>query len=42
MTSPELSPLGKPVGYDADYDPTLLFPIARAPEPSTSTPSNGW
>jgi 7-cyano-7-deazaguanine reductase len=30
MTSPELSPLGKPVGYGADYDPSLLFPIARA------------
>lgn len=30
MTSPELSPLGKTVGYGADYDPSLLFPIARA------------
>jgi 7-cyano-7-deazaguanine reductase len=30
MTSPELSPLGKTVGYGADYDPNLLFPIARA------------
>ncbi len=30
MTSPELSPLGKAVGYGADYDPSLLFPIARA------------
>ncbi|KFN50545.1 NADPH-dependent 7-cyano-7-deazaguanine reductase QueF [Arenimonas composti] len=30
MTSPELSPLGKPVGYGADYDPSLLFPIPRA------------
>lgn len=24
------SPLGKSVGYDADYDPELLFPLARA------------
>ncbi|MBP6596115.1 MAG: NADPH-dependent 7-cyano-7-deazaguanine reductase QueF [Arenimonas sp.] len=30
MTSPELSPLGKTVGYAADYDPSLLFPIPRA------------
>ena len=30
MTSPELSPLGKNVGYGADYDASLLFPIARA------------
>lgn len=30
MTSPELSPLGRTVGYGADYDPNLLFPIARA------------
>jgi 7-cyano-7-deazaguanine reductase len=30
MSSPELSPLGKTVGYSADYDPSLLFPIARA------------
>ena len=30
MTSPELSPLGKTVGYSADYDASLLFPIARA------------
>jgi 7-cyano-7-deazaguanine reductase len=30
MSSPELSPLGKTVGYCADYDPSLLFPIARA------------
>lgn len=30
MTSPELSPLGKTVGYATDYDPSLLFPIARA------------
>lgn len=25
------SPLGKSVAYDADYDPGLLFPLARAP-----------
>ncbi|HEX4854012.1 NADPH-dependent 7-cyano-7-deazaguanine reductase QueF [Arenimonas sp.] len=30
MTSPELSPLGKAVEYGNDYDPSLLFPIARA------------
>jgi 7-cyano-7-deazaguanine reductase len=30
MTSPDLSPLGKTVGYGADYDPNLLFPIPRA------------
>ena len=30
MTSPELSPLGKAVEYGGDYDPSLLFPIARA------------
>ena len=30
MTSPELSPLGKAVEYGAEYDPSLLFPIARA------------
>ncbi len=30
MTSPDLSPLGKAVEYGADYDPNLLFPIARA------------
>ena len=30
MTSPELSPLGKPVAYGSDYDPTLLHPIPRA------------
>ena len=30
MTSPELSPLGKTVGYATGYDPSLLFPIARA------------
>jgi len=30
MTSPELSPLGKAVDYGTEYDPSLLFPIARA------------
>lgn len=30
MTSPELSPLGKAVDYGQAYDPSLLFPIARA------------
>jgi 7-cyano-7-deazaguanine reductase len=30
MNTPEFSPLGKPVGYGADYDPSLLFTIARA------------
>ena len=30
MTSPELSPLGKAVDYGNEYDPSLLFPIARA------------
>mgnify|MGYP006156482703 CR=1 FL=1 len=30
MTSPESSLLGKPVSYNADYDPNLLFPIPRA------------
>lgn len=30
MNSPELSPLGKPVGYATDHDPSLLFPIPRA------------
>lgn len=32
MTSPELSQLGRPVTYADQYDPTLLFPIARAPK----------
>jgi 7-cyano-7-deazaguanine reductase len=32
MTSPEQSQLGKPVRYADQYDPTLLFPIARAPK----------
>ena len=35
MTSPELSPLGKPVAYGGDYDPTLLHPIPRAPQRAT-------
>jgi 7-cyano-7-deazaguanine reductase len=30
MNSPELSPLGQAVDYGSPYDPTLLFPIARA------------
>lgn len=30
MNSPELSPLGKAADYGHDYDPGLLFPIARA------------
>lgn len=30
MTSPEFSPLGKAVEYGQPYDPSLLFPIARA------------
>jgi 7-cyano-7-deazaguanine reductase len=30
MNSPELSPLGKTADYGHDYDPGLLFPIARA------------
>lgn len=29
MTSPNESPLGKPSAYKTEYDPTLLFPIAR-------------
>jgi 7-cyano-7-deazaguanine reductase len=32
MTSPDQSQLGKPVSYADHYDPTLLFPIARAPK----------
>jgi 7-cyano-7-deazaguanine reductase len=32
MTSPEQSQLGKPVRYADQYDPSLLFPIARAPK----------
>lgn len=27
--TPEFSPLGKPAAYQAEYDPSLLFPIAR-------------
>lgn len=30
MTSPETSPLGKPVAYGGDVDPSLLHPIPRA------------
>lgn len=29
---PHASPLGKPVAYKAEYDPSLLFPIARQPK----------
>jgi 7-cyano-7-deazaguanine reductase len=32
MNSPEQSQLGKPVPYADQYDPTLLFPISRAPK----------
>jgi 7-cyano-7-deazaguanine reductase len=32
MNSPEQSQLGKPVAYPDQYDPTLLFPIERAPK----------
>ena len=35
MTIPNLpaaSPLGKPASYQSDYDPALLFPIARQPK----------
>ena len=32
MNSPETSQLGKPVGYADRYDPSLLFPLARAPK----------
>jgi len=32
MSSPQQSQLGKPVRYADQYDPTLLFPIARAPK----------
>ena len=32
MTSPQESLLGKPARYADQYDPTLLFPIARAPK----------
>ncbi|KAA2284097.1 NADPH-dependent 7-cyano-7-deazaguanine reductase QueF [Arenimonas fontis] len=30
MSSPDLGPLGRAVAYPAEYDPGLLFPIARA------------
>ncbi len=30
LNLPEASPLGKPVAYCAQYDPSLLFPMARA------------
>lgn len=30
--SPDQSPLGKPSDYQSDYDPSLLFPIARQPK----------
>jgi len=32
MPAPEESPLGKPAPYKDQYDPALLFPIARAPD----------
>jgi 7-cyano-7-deazaguanine reductase len=32
MSSPEQSQLGKPVRYADRYDPSLLFPFARAPK----------
>jgi 7-cyano-7-deazaguanine reductase len=32
MNSPEQSQLGKQVGYPDRYDPTLLYPLARAPK----------
>jgi 7-cyano-7-deazaguanine reductase len=32
MTSPEQSLLGKPAPYADQYDPSLLFPISRAPK----------
>ena len=32
MNTPEASQLGKPVAYAERYDPSLLFPIARAPK----------
>jgi 7-cyano-7-deazaguanine reductase len=32
MTSPEQSQLGKPVRYVDAYDPSLLYPISRAPK----------
>ena len=30
--APEASPLGKPTAYQAEYAPSLLFPIARQPK----------
>lgn len=32
MNTPETSPLGKDVAYAGQYDPSLLFPIPRAPK----------
>ncbi len=32
MTTPHDSPLGRTVTFGADYDPSLLFPIPRAPK----------
>jgi 7-cyano-7-deazaguanine reductase len=32
MSTPEPSPLGKPSGYSAHYDPGLLYTIERAPK----------
>ena len=32
MNSPDDSQLGKPAAYRDTYDPTLLFPISRAPK----------
>lgn len=32
MNTPEQSQLGKPAAYKDRYDPTLLFPISRAPK----------
>ena len=29
MSTPQASPLGKPATYQSEYDPSLLFPIAR-------------
>jgi 7-cyano-7-deazaguanine reductase len=28
-STPTASPLGKPTSYGSEYDPSLLFPIAR-------------
>ena len=35
MTHPQLSPLGKPVAYADQYDPNLLFPVARQTQRDT-------